>query len=209
MRDFSLLAHISIINREMLQSFLGQYFGQIPDPRVEHTRAHQLLDIIAITLFAVLSGANSWVAIDNLSDSGNTGVFPRPAEALSRVAKFGRGAVPVLPLESGHRRNPLFPQFATDARTFARYICAHWGVENQLPWCLDVIFKEDASRIRKDHAPRNIRVLRRLALNLLRQELSKGSLAMKRYRAGLDDQFVPQILSANIPQPDPHPQPDF
>lgn len=97
----------------------------------------------------------------------------------------------------------------TDASTFARYIRAHWGIENQLHWCLDVVFNEDASRIRKDHAPRNMSVLRRLALNLLRQEPSKGSLAMKRYRAGLDDQFMLQILSANIPYAEAHSQPDF
>lgn len=84
---------------------------------------------------------------------------------------------------------------STDAATFARYIRAHWGIENQLHWCLDVVFNEDASRIRTDHAPRNFSVLGRFALNLLRQDTSKGSLAMKRYRAGLDDQFMRQILT--------------
>lgn len=64
--------------------------------------------------------------------------------------------------------------------------------------CLDVAFGEDTSRIRKDHAPRNMTLLRRLALNLLRREPSKGSLAMKRYRAGLDDQFLLDILAANL-----------
>jgi hypothetical protein len=54
---------------------------------------------------------------------------------------------------------------------------------------------EDASRIGKDHAPRNFSVLRRFALNLLRQDSSKGSLAMKRYKAGLNDQFMVQILA--------------
>jgi len=96
---------------------------------------------------------------------------------------------------------------AVDAQAFASYIRAHWGIENQLHWCLDVVFNEDASRIRKDHAPRNISVLRRLALNLLRHEPSKGSLAMKRYTAGLDDQFMLKILAASISshksQPDP------
>jgi predicted transposase YbfD/YdcC len=88
---------------------------------------------------------------------------------------------------------------SVDAPSFARYIRAHWGIENQLHWCLDVVFNEDTSRIRTDHAPRNMSLLRRLALNFLRQEPSKGSLAMKRYRAGLDDQFMLQILKANIP----------
>ena len=78
---------------------------------------------------------------------------------------------------------------------FPAAIRSHWGIENQLHWCLDVIFAEDDSRIRKDHAPRNMTLLRRLALNLLRQDTSKGSLKMKRYRAGLDNNFLLQILS--------------
>jgi len=58
-----------LANRETLQSCLEQDFGQIPDPRVERTRAHQLLDIIAIALFAVLSGADSWVAIETYGNA--------------------------------------------------------------------------------------------------------------------------------------------
>jgi len=96
-----------------------------------------------------------------------------------------------------------------DAQTFAGYIRAPWGIENQLHWCLDFVFNEDASRIRKDHAPRNVSLLRRLALNLLRQEPSQVSLAMKRYRAGLDDQFMRQILSANFPRRKPQSEPKF
>ena len=85
-----------------------------------------------------------------------------------------------------------------DARTFAGYVRQHWGIENQLHWCLDVVFREDASRIRSGHAPRNMSLLRRLALNLLRQEPSKASLTMKRYRAGLEDRFMLDILSAGL-----------
>jgi predicted transposase YbfD/YdcC len=391
-----------IVNRETLQSCLEQYFGQIPDPRVERTRAHQLLDIIAIALFAVLSGADSWVAIETYGNAklswlasflvlangipshdtfarvfarldpdafetsfqqwvkalvstlgaqliaidGKTvkGSYDREegVKALQLVSAWASEhrlvlgqctvssksneitAIPVLleqlalagcivsidamgtqsaiaeqitqqqadyilalkgnhptllaqaktgfedaqahrgetteytqyqGTEAGHHRiesrtiwqipatqvfspNQLelwaglqslvvvqshrrlwnrdtvetryfLSSLSTDAHTFARYIRAHWGVENQLHWCLDVVFKEDASRIRKDDAPRNMSLLRRLAINFLRQEPSKGSLAMKRYRAALDDQFMLQILTANLPQSDAHPQPDF
>jgi predicted transposase YbfD/YdcC len=34
---------------------------------------------------------------------------------------------------------------------------------------LDIAFREDESRIRKDHAPQNMAVLRHMALNLLKQ----------------------------------------
>ena len=87
----------------------------------------------------------------------------------------------------------LNPDFAN----FPDSIRSHWGVENQLHWCLDVIFSEDDSRIRKDHAPRNMTILKRLALNLLRQDSSKGSLKMKRYQSGLDNNFLLKILSAS------------
>lgn len=82
-----------------------------------------------------------------------------------------------------------------DCTDFPNSIRSHWGVENQLHWCLDVIFSEDNSRIRKDHAPRNMTILKRLALNLLRHDNSKGSLKMKRYQAGLNNNFLLQILS--------------
>ncbi len=85
----------------------------------------------------------------------------------------------------------LTPEFSH----FPDSIRSHWGIENQLHWCLDVVFAEDSSRIRQDHAPRNMTILRRLALNLLRQDTSKGSLKMKRYQAGLDNNFLLQILS--------------
>lgn len=84
---------------------------------------------------------------------------------------------------------------APDFADFPNSIRSHWGVENQLHWCLDVIFSEDNSRIRKNHAPRNMTILKRLALNLLRQDTSKTSLKMKRYQAGLDNNFLLQILS--------------
>jgi predicted transposase YbfD/YdcC len=378
----------SIVDRESLSACLEQYFGGIADPRVERTRAHQLLDIIAIALFAVLAGADSWVAIETYGNaklpwletflalpngipSHDTfaRVFARldpeafeasfqqwvkalvsslEAQLIALDGKTAKGsydrnggvkalqlvsawasehrlvlgqcavdsksneitAIPVLlaqlaltgsiisidamgtqsaiaqqittqqadyilalkgnqptlfqqaqqwfeqfqatpgegvdytqhqQCEAGHHRiesrtvlqfpaaqvftsaqckdwaglqslvvvqsdrrlwNKDTPEtryflssLAVDAVKFARYIRAHWGIENQLHWCLDVVFNEDAARVRKGHAPRNFSLLRRFALNLLRQDASKGSLAMKRYKAGLDDQFMLQILT--------------
>lgn len=47
---------------------------------------------------------------------------------------------------------------------------AHWGIENSVHWVLDAAFNEDQSRVRKDHSPENLAVMRRIALNLLRKE---------------------------------------
>ena len=92
-------------------------------------------------------------------------------------------------------RRFFLSSLAPEFEHFPASIRSHWGVENQLHWCLDVLFAEDNSRIRKDNAPRNMTILRRLALNLLRQDTSKGSLKMKRYQAGLDNNFLLQILT--------------
>lgn len=71
----------------------------------------------------------------------------------------------------------------------------HWSVENRLHWVLDVIFREDESRIRKHNSPQNMALLRHIALNILKQDPSKGSLKQKRYRAALDDTFLLQLLA--------------
>jgi predicted transposase YbfD/YdcC len=85
---------------------------------------------------------------------------------------------------------------ASNAEKIASAIRSHWGIENSLHWTLDVTFSEDKSRIRKAHSPENFALIRRLAINLLKQEKTfKGSLKMKRYLAGMDNNYLVQILT--------------
>lgn len=77
---------------------------------------------------------------------------------------------------------------------FARASRGHWGIENRLHWSLDVVFREDDSRIRSDHAPDNMTLIRKIALNLLSKESSKGSKKRKRLKAGWDNDFLIQVL---------------
>jgi len=86
-----------------------------------------------------------------------------------------------------------------DAARHNQVIRSHWSVENSLHWVLDVTFNEDASRIRSGYAPENLGLLRRLSVNLLKREPSKLSLAMKRYKAGLENEFLLKILAASAP----------
>jgi predicted transposase YbfD/YdcC len=72
---------------------------------------------------------------------------------------------------------------------------SHWGIENQLHWVLDVHFAEDANRARKDNAPENLAILRRLALNILRTHPDRASLRRKIKRAGWDNAFLMATLS--------------
>ena len=78
---------------------------------------------------------------------------------------------------------------------FMAAVRAHWGIENALHWQLDVSFREDAARNRKDNGPANIAILRRRALDLARRDISKGSLSIKLKRAGWDDAFLLSLLN--------------
>jgi predicted transposase YbfD/YdcC len=60
---------------------------------------------------------------------------------------------------------------------------AHWSIENQLHWTLDVVFDEDNARTRKDYGPENLAVIRRLAQNILRLHPSTASISSKMRRA--------------------------
>jgi predicted transposase YbfD/YdcC len=72
---------------------------------------------------------------------------------------------------------------------------AHWAIENTLHWSLDVVFKEDESRVRIGHAQKNLTLVRKLALTLLRNEKStKVGLKAKRLKAGWNSDYLLKIL---------------
>lgn len=80
------------------------------------------------------------------------------------------------------------------ARYYGNSLREHWKVENGLHWRLDVVFREDDSRIRERNAAMNFAVVRRLALNLTKQEATSMSIAKKRFAAALDTVYLEEIL---------------
>ncbi len=82
------------------------------------------------------------------------------------------------------------------AQRFAKVVRGHWGIENKLHWVLDVTFREDDCRVRKDNAPENFSTIRKLALNLLRAEKStKLSNPRKQARASRIPEYLTKILN--------------
>lgn len=85
--------------------------------------------------------------------------------------------------------------WAASARDCLRAIREHWQIENGLHWVLDIAFREDESRVRKDHAPQNLATLRHIALNLLKQDRSvRVGMAAKRKMAGWDNDYLLKVL---------------
>jgi len=86
---------------------------------------------------------------------------------------------------------------APDAALLANAVRKHWHIENQLHWVLDISFREDESRLRRDNAAANFVVFRHIALNVLRQEKSdKKGIKAKRFRASLEPDYAEKVMAA-------------
>ena len=85
-------------------------------------------------------------------------------------------------------------------KAFADAVRGHWSIENNLHWVLDVAFQEDTSRLRKDHGPENLGLVRRIALSLLKRAPTKKKvgIACKRKQAGWNNDFLAGVLVGTV-----------
>jgi predicted transposase YbfD/YdcC len=79
-------------------------------------------------------------------------------------------------------------------KLFAHAVRSHWGIENGCHWSLDMIYREDESRIRDPHIRENFAWLNRFTLSLLKQHPGKDSIVMKRRACGWSDDFLAEVL---------------
>ncbi len=83
----------------------------------------------------------------------------------------------------------------TTAAALLNMTRTHWAIENSLHWVLDIAFREDESRLRKDNGAQNFALLRHIALSLLKQEQSlQVGVKNKRLRAGWDHDYLLSVL---------------
>jgi predicted transposase YbfD/YdcC len=120
-----------------------------------------------------------------------TGAWPRLRSVAMVIAERRIGA------EVSRETRYYLSSLPGDATRVGDAVRGHWGIENRLHWVLDIAFREDESRVRQGHADQNFALLRRLALNLLRQDPSAtmGTKA-KRLKAGWDDAYLLKILQS-------------
>jgi predicted transposase YbfD/YdcC len=82
-----------------------------------------------------------------------------------------------------------------NADQVAHAVREHWSIENSVHWVLDVAFREDDSRVRRENGAQNLAVMRHAALNLLRQDkVTKSGVKNKRKKAGWDNDYLASLL---------------
>ena len=80
------------------------------------------------------------------------------------------------------------------AEVVGQMIRDHWTVENNLHWVMDMVFRDDECRVRKDHAPANLTTIKHVAFNFLKQAPGKDSMRLRRKRAAWEDDYLYDLV---------------
>lgn len=176
-------------NRSTLHQFAKQCFAQaqaqgFADVQTfeEHNRGHgrrehRLVRAMAPHKWPVAKNSQ-WTALSSLVQ-------------VERTRQLGA--------KSTTEQSYYLSSLAPEPQRLAQAIRAHWQVENQLHWTLDVTFGEDDRRIRDATSAQNLAMVARLALCLLKRESSqKLSIAQKRKNAGWLDDYLAKVLCAGL-----------
>ena len=146
---------------------MSEYFEGMTDPRQEAKVKHSFIETIMIVICAVIAGCDVW---EDIADYR------------------------IIQGETTAEETYYYISSLEDVREFSIAARSHWGVENSLHWCLDVTFREDHSRMRKDNTAENFAVVRHIVLNILKRMDDKLSVARRRRRCCYDDDYLQKVL---------------
>lgn len=117
--------------------------------------------------------------------------FPKLAAVAMVEAKVER------PDHSTRERRYYICSAPLPPERLASAVRGHWRIENSLHWVLDVVFRDDLSRLRKGHGAQNMAIVRHFAINLVRAAKDRRSLKTRRKRAGWDPNYLASLLGAS------------
>ena len=100
--------------------------------------------------------------------------------------------------ETTTERHYYITSLEANATKLAETIRAHWGIENNLHWMLDVAFDEDSRRIRDERSAENYALVARMALMMLKRTPERLSVALKRKKAGWDPDYMCRLLVSGV-----------
>jgi predicted transposase YbfD/YdcC len=84
-----------------------------------------------------------------------------------------------------------------DAKKINKAVRTHWGIENKIHWVLDVTFREDDSRVRKDNGPQIKSALNRIAINICNNERTKSiAISRKRHIAAWNEEYRDTLINS-------------
>jgi len=144
---------------------------------------------------------------DKNIDFGSGRIETRTAYVLENIKFIDQAAdweslKSILVIESKREKNGIIQEqtrfylcsFIPTPKQANHYVRSHWGIEGTLHWHLDVSFGEDKSKTKKGNAPENLNILRKTALQAIKQVEGKQSVKNKRKMAGWDDEYLLKIL---------------
>jgi predicted transposase YbfD/YdcC len=181
-----------------------------PQPAVEYARqvekGHGRLEVREAwvladpTMVQALQGSEKWPQLRALVKlrAQRHLLGPTPTQAQSAPALAEQPPANQKPTEGPALEPAVRYYLASCAITAEQAIAAtraHWQIENNCHWVLDVAFREDECRLRKDHGAHNFAILRRIALNLLKHDTTtKAGIKAKRLKAGWSEDYLLSLL---------------
>jgi len=173
-------------NQPTLRAEAESYFADAPGPELDFAqsldKAHGRLEIRTHKV----SRSVDWMGSDRAFPGAKR--FPKLAVIgmiETRIEKRDKVSL---------ERRYYISSRPLSAEAFADAVRSHWGIENRVHWVLDVIFKEDLSRLRIGHGAHNMAVVRHFALNLVRQANDKRAIKRRRKVASWNPEYLSNML---------------
>ena len=173
-------------NQPTLRAEIESYFQDAPAESLDHAvdidKAHGRIEERSITV----SRETDWL----------TGERTFPGELRLPDVKTIIRVVSRTQLKDRSRIDTRYYISSADlAATRAGHaVRGHWAIENSLHWVLDVVFKDDQSRLRKGNGANNMAIVRHFAINLVRSIKHKTSIKLRRKKAGWSTEYLSLIL---------------